>query len=378
MRNFAVWILLFASSLNAVNTYDLQVAMQPKKQNAPIKESPKLNPSELRGELTAILTNNYSEPNIVVDVDATGLVTLFNMPSSSRLRESIFTYIKNYPKVSAVQIVDSKGYQPVVPIKWLGFPKTLLFYPLIANPLEVETSLAAFLANAKISVNSKNSLQTVFSVGCYIPIIRWFNRYNQKKTMQLNFEGANLSVLEIYPTTNLFEMSYRVGLNYTISTEILSYRISLYHICSHLGDKIALKLSKEGTFPRSKFVDIYPLEFVVSAQSTKDFRLYFGGGMGTYRQNATYFLYGTEFYFYEFKPKQSKLFYQPFFALDFQNWERFNYDMSLTAKLGISWGQLPMASKQGKFALTYHDGLGFGPYLFDRQKYVTAGIEYGF
>lgn len=371
MRAFAICMIFSLTTLYGVNTYDLQVAMQPRGEDAPTKKVPKLDPAQLRGELMAVLATGYSEPNIVVEVDASGLVTLFNMPTSARLKESIVTYIKNYPKVTAVQIVDTKGYQPVDPIKWLSFPRTLLFYPLIANPLEIETGWAIFAENSRLAVNSANPLQTIFSIGTYIPLVRWFNRHNQKRSMQLDFDVKNLCILNLSGNSGIREASYQLGLNYSIGTEVLSYRFSFWHLHSYFGNGINIQESTPS-------VDIYPLELVISAQSTKDFRLYFGGGAGTYKQNATFFIYGAEFFFYEFKPHGSREFYQTFFALDFQNWERFNYDPSLTAKLGISWSRLPSASKQGKFTVTYHNGLGFGPYLFNRQKYITAGFEYGF
>lgn len=379
MRIILPIFCLLLLPLLGVNTRDLQVAMQPKTGDAKsVYTAPNFDPEELKGALKAILNAEYSEPNIMIEVDHSGHVTLLNLPDNARLKESIITYVKNYPQVASVSVVDSKKYRPISPKTFVSFPQTLLFYPLLANPFELEMGWSAFVHNTRPQLNSENVLITDFSIGGYFPLARWLSANNSKVATQFDFAAKNQSILKLIRTTVLREMSYRFALPFSISTEVLSYRFTLWHFCSHLGDKFAVKLYKAGEYPRSKAIDIWPLELVISAQSTSNYRLYFGGGVGTYCQKATYFIYGAECYFLQFKPNHSKTFYQPFLAFDGQNWERFNYDPSLSIKLGISWGHLPMADKQGKFTIIYHNGLGFGPYLFDRQEYVTAGFEYGF
>ena len=378
MRIVLVAFCILASHLTAVNTYDLQIAMQPKDGDREKTYIPSLNPEELKGELKAILAGEYSEPNVMIDVDPSGNVTLFNMPASTRLRESICAYIRNYPKVVSVKVVESKGYRPMDPVSYVAFPQTLLFYPLLANPFEVETSWSAFLHNTQPELGKDPSFLTNFSIGAYIPFVRWFSPVNSNIAGQLDFEAKSQTILQILPYTRLRETSYRFGFNGSIATKVLSYRLSFSHYCAHFGDQFAVNLYEQGQYVSDGVVNIWPLELTISAQSTDFFRLYFGGAVGTFRQESTYFLYGAEFYFCQFTYLISRTFYQPFVAIDFQNWERFNYDPSITLKGGLSIGRLPFADRQIRITLLYHNGLGFGPYLFRRQEYVTTGFEYGF
>jgi len=195
-RLFALLSLLFASGTHCcfIHAVELKNPFQSNKSSTKEKT---FNPLLLQGALSSIIHREYSEPNVGVVVDSIGGVTLLYLPTNTRIRESILSFVKSYPNVTSVNINELKEFKPQQPKWFIPFPHTVIFSPLLANPLELEMGWAGYLYNTEVPINKENSLVTDYAIGLYIPLMRWLYTFNTKISAQFDFFAVNYGILKL-------------------------------------------------------------------------------------------------------------------------------------------------------------------------------------
>ena len=347
----------------------------------------------LQGYLQALVDTHFHDYRVRVRVVGS-TVYLTHLPNNRLVARSICRYIQNFPEVGCL-IVDHTcrprprprmpTCKPWASVNGIWFPEAYeLFQALIADPRQITFS-AAWRFHDDIVHHSVAAV--VF--GDTFPIFRWLDIWPCHGDLQIGIEGGVFAIFLFDPDmeTQEGDSVALVNSDYYVALPIVtyacgnwSYRGRLYHVSSHLGDEFVIthtEIARKN--PSREAVDLF-----ASYQLTPWIRLY--GGVGyNWHSNQSFFIkpwyieYGAELRVLGQHNLYHCLYFQPFLAMDFQNWEYTGWKFSATYCLGVEVSQLEGIGKKLRIFLEYHDGYSVeGQFAKLKTHYLAARISWGY
>lgn len=346
--------------------------------------------SYMEGYIQAQIDANYYELQVLVYVDNTGVVFLYNLPSDARIKHSIIAFVEDIPDVEEVRegIMDPEikeqieERQPIRHVKGVWFPEsTVLFTPLIANPRDPIYSIAYRWGDV---VLAKQQIEV--SLGDVFPIFRWFNVFKSRGDLQIDIAACMWAAFDMNPkvhpngeTAELITTDYLLSIPVTYAIDQWAFRFRIYHISSHLGDEFMVN---NPDVPRVN-PSFEVIETFASFQATDSLRLYGGPGFiinsdNSYPMKYIYLEYGIEFRGPGFRHHYHWLYGVPFFALDVQNWQVNHFRPSIVVQLGYEWSKLQGAGRKVRIFGEYHNGYSEGQFFKENTHYWAVRATWGF
>lgn len=342
----------------------------------------------LEGYIQALIDANYYENYVIVSVDDDHVVYLYNLPSDQRIKNSIISFVEDLPGIKTVKVKDiDKGTAEKIKadrhdfhLVGVWFPETtVLFQPLIANPRDPVYSIAYRWGDHVVAKN-----QIAISLGDIFPIYRFFDIWGGD--LQIDIGMCMWADFNMAPERHvadewaeLVTTDYILSIPISYSTGIHSFRLRAYHISSHLGDEFMVNNPEQ---PRVN-PSFEAIDFFWSLQFRDALRLYFGPGFivnsdQSFPMKVFYFEYGLEFRPFTHKYRHPRLYGNPFFALDCQNWQVVNYRPSVTLQLGYQWSKLERAGRNLRLFIEYHNGYSEGQFFDRTTEYWALRGAWGF
>jgi hypothetical protein len=342
----------------------------------------------LEGYIQALIDANYYENYVVVEVDEERVVTLFNLPSDGRIRNSIISFVRDIPSIKDVKVreKDDKELGETKKERFnhglvgVFFPETtVLFEPLIANPRDPVYSIAYRWGD---NVLAKD--QIAVSLGDIFPLYRFFNVFGGD--LQIDIGVCMWANFDMNPANQpngewaeLITTDYILSIPLSYARNNYSFRLRAYHISSHLGDEYMVNNPDHGRVNPS----FEAIDFFGSYQFRDSLRVYIGPGFivnsdQSFPMKYFYFEYGLEFRPFVQKYNHPRLYGTPFFALDCQNWQINNYRPSLTLQLGYEWSKLERAGRNVRIFVEYHNGYSEGQFFDQMLDYWAIRGAWGF
>ncbi len=243
-----------------------------------------------------------------------------------------------------------------------------LFRPLIADPKEWQFYLSYRIVRYQ-------SLERHEAVGGYGMT---FGLYRHADTTggyswQANVGGGIHAQFDLdEPSLDLINTDYVVGLPFSFRKGPVSYRVTLFHQSSHLGDEFLL----HNDIKRIEF-SIEAIDALGSYEWTK-WRVYYGGQYIFHREPSDYrpasLHGGIEYYGSEYIIGTSRL----VGGLDLKSMEEHDWSLDSSAKFGL---QFDSSAHNGRYIRLVAEGYeGFTPYgqfFTQRMKYLGVGIYLG-
>ena len=346
--------------------------------------------SYLEGYIQALIDANYHELNVIVYVDHSQVVHLYNLPNNDRIRQSIIAFVSDLPDVNQVKpgvispevkikLIEKQLFRRV---KGVWFPEsTLLFTPLIANPRDPIYSVA-YRWGDKVLAKS----QIAVSLGDIFPIFRWFDVFPAHGDFQIDIGACVWANFDMNPLMHpsgewaeLVTTDYLVSVPFTYAFDKWAFRFRPYHISSHLGDEFMVN---QPWVPRVN-PSFEAIDFFTSYQATSGLRIYVGPGVivnsdDSFPMKYFYVGYGVEWRFAGYRYHYHRLYGSPFFAADIQQWQVNNYRPSATLQLGYEWSKLQGAGRKVRLFGEYHNGYSEGQFFDQISKYFAIRAAWGF
>jgi len=207
----------------------------------------------------------------------------------------------------------------------MGFPPAHeIFVPLEADPTELQ-----FKFQFDFPVTQRGIAW--INAGDYLGIYRW--ALGNAGALQLNIGGAVNSRFDATPTHNLQVIDYYGNVPLDLRIGRFSARSMFYHDSSHLGDDYLRERNIEDSNSSWN-----ALREILSVDATTFLRFYGGytwaldtKPVWSGRQAVQG---GTEIHF----NTSARGFWQPYWANDFQAWQRSNWDLTWVSQLGFKTG----------------------------------------
>lgn len=362
-----------------------------KKDHLPVEMLEQETVCYMEGYIQALIDANYYENYVIVEVVNVGgekVVYLYNLPSDERIKNSIISFVADLPGIKTVEerklskeaASKIKDQRFTYHLFGVWFPETtVLFKPLIANPRDQNYSIAYRWGDYVIAKS-----QIAISLGDVFPIYRFFDVLGGD--MQIDIAAGMWADFNMDPVVHpnhewaeLVTTDYILAIPISYARDFYSFRLRAYHISSHLGDEFIVNQPNIlRTNPSFEAIDIF------CALQLKDaLRIYFGPGFivnsdQSYPMKTFYFEYGFEFRPLVYKYEHPRLYGNPFFALDCQNWQVNNFRPSLTAQLGYEWTKLERAGRSVRLFVEYHNGYSEGQFFYENTSYWAVRAAWGF
>ena len=222
--------------------------------NIPPGQLSKAEDTYLEGYIQALIDTHYYELGILVLVKDRK-VYLYNMPNSYITREALISFVRDLPDIESVEVKEGAFPEPGIAqiesragrerVSGIWFPEsTVLFQPLIANPRTPNYSLAYrfgsdFLAKDTVAV----------SLGDFFPIFRFNNIGAWEADLQIDFAACVWTVFNMDAPNGrgnewarLDNSDYLAALPISLAFGRWSFRLTFYHISTHLGDEYICNL----------------------------------------------------------------------------------------------------------------------------------------
>ena len=268
-------------------------------------------------------------------------------------------------------------------VRGVWFPQnTTLFAPLIANPRQVKYSLGYRMGDEVVGKQA-----TAVSFGDDFPIFRWRQVWKWKGDFQISIE-AGCWTLFSYDTKGKrvqdqfaehFNTDFLGGLTLAYAVEGWSYRLRIWHLSSHLGDELII--NNPGIVRVNPSMEA--IDFFASYQLTAQIRLYGGVGVlqsdNTFKLKPFYVEYGIECRFFGKKSHFHGLYYEPFIAMHFRNWQEYDFEIDGTYLVGYEFSKLQGIGRKFRVYFEYHHGFSLeGQFMKERTSYASISFSYGF
>jgi hypothetical protein len=317
---------------------------------------------------------------------------LYHMPVNRQLSCWIHRFVASFPYIDTVVVCDRCSGPPVLPqCKPLGrvggvwFPQeNKLFQPLVADPRQITYS-AAWRFHDRIAHGGVSAV----SFGNSFPLFRWIGITPWCCDAQIDLEGGVWAIFRLdrhlrdhhqREKIGLLNSDYYVALVATALCDNWSYRFRFYHISSHLGDEFMCAYPAFRRLnPSREAVDLF-----ASYQLSYALRLYGGAGVNTrsnesFRIRPFYIEYGTEVRVFGWPSWSLCLFFQPFLAMHFRNWQYMNWNFDATYAAGFEISGFEGMRRKVRAFLEYHDGYSVeGQFAKLRTKYLALRVSWGF
>ncbi len=362
----------------------------------------------LSGYVQSLIDTHYYEYRVRVIVrDHNAYV--FNLPCNDLLAYSIVCFIHDIPCIDCVESIDccpeeflcrSECFQdpcgescdyssmetvcevplPCCQIKGIWFPQSnRLFAPLVADPRQVTNSAAIRFNDRMIGKHLKHVGAVIF--GDEFPFFRWKDVFWWRGDLQIGIEAGIFSVFDLdHPDACMVNTDYFVAPSLTYAIDKWSYRLRVWHMSSHLGDEFLIENPHTFRMNRSE----EGTDCFASYQMNSHIRLY--GGLGyifssddSFRVKPVYVQYGTEIRVFGCRNCFNKLYVQPFFAMNFVNWQEHGFDLDATYLLGVEYSNIQGIGRKFRIFGEYHNGYSLeGQFCRRRSNYAAIRISYGF
>lgn len=351
------------------------------------------NDCYMEGYLQSLIDMHYSEFSVRVCVED-GVVHLSGLPANCMLRESIVTFVTDFPDVCEI-VVDSEELCYERPCSWGPFSfggegewlpqSTVLFQPLIADPRLMNFSVGI---RPHDDIMGHHGFPVTF--GDDFPLYRWFDvgicdvvgdlQVSIEAGVQALFGSKYMGFRAGEDRLGLFNADYYAALPITYAHGNFSYRFRVWHISSHLGDEFLVAVPT--TVRLNPSTDA--IDFFASYQLSECIRIY--GGMGYVFHSHTsfpvkrlYAEYGMEVKVLGHRDLCTNLYWQPFLAMHFRNWAENDWDFDETFALGVEWSKLQGVGRKIRLFVEYHDGYSLmGQFSKMRNDYIQLRLAYGF
>ena len=188
--------------------------------------------------------------------------------------------------------------------------------------------------------------------------------------------GSNFPNDEV---SELVTSDYMGAIHISYAFDNWSFRIRPYHISSHLGDEYMVNhpnvVRKNPSYEA--------IDWITSYQVTTGFKLYGGPGWvirsdDTYKLKPFYIEWGGELRILGHRNYYHKLYGSPFLAMDFQNWQTNDWELSATYALGYEWSKLQGVGRKFRISGEYHHGYSEGQFFKKKTTYGVIKVAYGF
>lgn len=356
----------------------------------------------LSGYIQALIDMHYYEFQVRVVV-INHLAYVFNLPANDLVAGSILCFIADVPCIDCVERVecgieeflrsmardcpDEEELQSITSIcemplpscrvRGIWFPQSsVLFAPLVADPRQVNYSAALRFNDDVIGkhVGAAN-------FGDEFPIYRWKRVLRWCGDMQIGIEAGVFSVFDLdNPDACMVNTDFFVGIPLTYAINQWSYRLRIWHLSSHLGDEFLI--CNPGYDRRNRSEE--GIDFFASYQLNPAIRLYAGvGGLidtdTSFHEKPLYIEYGTEIRVFGCRHCYQHLYVQPFFAMNFLNWQERDWSLDATYALGVEYSKIQGVGKKFRIFLQYHDGFSEeGQFVKLRANYFSIRTSYSF
>ncbi|HKJ24222.1 MAG TPA: DUF1207 domain-containing protein [Myxococcota bacterium] len=254
---------------------------------------------------------------------------------------------------------------------WQLVPPGDLFDPLLADP-----RWPHFSATYQRYVRSGDELGNVAAVsfGDVIPLVR--HRGPGETRWELALHAAVFSIFDIDADSfDLINSDFMVGPALNVRHGPLSGMLRLYHQSSHLGDEFLLRRDTDRINLSYEAADA-----LLSWRPAAWLRLYGGGGMLLRREPADLerasLQAGAEI---ESPRAWAGGLLRPVFALDVQSRQENDWDLDLSARLGVQVESPHLAGRRLQILLDYFQGRSPNGQFFDREiEYWALGAHLHF
>ncbi len=246
-------------------------------------------------------------------------------------------------------------------------PSGDLFRPLLADPKEPRFYFSFLM----VKFGSENNKSAVGGYGETFGLYRRENGMG-KYSWQANFSGSVHAQFDLDSSTvDLVNTDYTLGFPFSIRKGAASYRISVYHQSSHLGDEFLLKNNIE----RVEF-SYEALELLGSYEWTS-WRVYYGGEyifhQGPTSLKPLALQMGVEFYAPMGSPGRGRL----VGGWDMKSDQTHDWTLNSSVKAGF---QFDSTGSNGRYVRLLAVGYtGYVPYgQFYNNRVSFAGVEVSF
>ena len=349
------------------------------------------------GYLQALVDMNYNEYRIKVIV-RDRVVYLVNIPNNRLMAKSIVTFLEDFPGVKKVEIVADDHKSPVkgMPrvkeapedevtnrpkphkhVHGIWLPQlNVLFEPLLADPRQV-----CFSAGYRWNDDVFQANTVPVSFGDYFPIYRWLDIMHWHGDLQIDIEAAVWAVFTIKSDdVQLDNADYYMAIPLTYAYDNWSYRLRVYHVSSHVGDEYLLA--------HPELVRVNPsretIDFFTSYQLSPALRFYGGPGWIIHSDRGFHFKpflveYGAELRLLGHRDLYNSLYFQPFYAMHFRNWQQYSWEFDITYVIGVEWSKLQGIGRKIRLFAEWHNGFSLdGQFEKMRDDYFSLNLAWGF
>lgn len=353
--------------------------------------SPEGKDCYVEGYIQSMVDAYYQEYRVRVHVRG-HTAYLYHLPRNRLLACWIQRFVGGFPYIHKVVVCDQCCGRPVMPlckpfghVRGVWFPQeNKLFQPLVADPRQITYS-AAWRFHDHIAHGGVSAV----SFGNSFPVFRWIGVSPLCCDVQLDLEGGVWATFRLdqhlrhhdqCEKIGLVNSDYYVGLVATALCDNWSFRLRYYHISSHLGDEFMVAYPAYKRLNPSREA----IDFFASYQLSYALRLYAGLGLNTrsnesFRIKPWYIEYGTETRVFGWASGYLCLFFQPFLAMHFRNWQYMDWNFDATYALGLEISGFEGLRRKVRIFWEYHDGYSVeGQFAKLRTRYLAFRLSWGF
>jgi hypothetical protein len=247
--------------------------------------------------------------------------------------------------------------------RWLLFPKTLLWEPPLANPLQPRMYV---MPNSLRNANTLNTVDT--AIGGTVGLIRNGTDDVTRQGFQIDFFAVVLSRWADFRES--VGVDYRVGLPLTFAWGNWQAKIAYEHTSTHLGDQFVEQAHRFNVgHVRDETV------FGLSHLCWDQVRVYgiFGYAFNTSSlvgSRRTRFDWGVEWS----KQQSTGWAGQPFAAFDMELRSDQDYTANTTTQVGWQWKELDSRASLRVAAQYYTGSSPYGQFFRDRESWWGLGV----
>jgi hypothetical protein len=250
-------------------------------------------------------------------------------------------------------------------------PRGNLFQPLIADPKELHFYLTYRPYADAPQYLSQSTQIFAGSLGDIFGLYRYINN-SGGYSWQANISGGIFSEFDIRTTSYyLVDSDYIIGFPFTFRKGRTSYRLTLYHQSSHLGDEYIL----HSNITRIEFS--YEALNLLGSYEWTNWRVYYGGEIMIHKSPSTYKpltvqsgieYYGTDKFLWDGRLVS---------GLDLKCTQDNDWPLNTSIKVGLQFDERSPHSRSIRFLLEGYNGFSpHGQFYNNRMRYVGLGITF--
>jgi hypothetical protein len=252
-------------------------------------------------------------------------------------------------------------------------PRGNLFQPLIADPKELLFYLSYRPYQDARQYLSQSTQIFAGSLGDMFGLYRYVNN-SGGYSWQANISGGIYAEFDLKTSSfYLVDTDYFIGFPFTFRKGPVSYRLTIYHQSSHVGDEYLL----HSNITRIEF-SYEALNFIGSYEWTK-WRIYYGGEVMVHKEPGNYkpvtVQGGMEYYGTDKILWNGRL----VGGLDLKCTQENDWPLNTSFKAGFQFDEYSQHGRSIRFLLEGYNGFSpHGQFYNNRMRYVGLGITFEF